>query len=77
LASHYRLTGARRDPADLPPGAEVIEGSHTDRQSTLIVRSVTPIDDPSFTVEQITLEDLVLAYMSQVTDLLPALETTR
>ena len=77
LASHYRLTGARRDPADLPPGAEVIEESHTDRQSTLIVRSATPIDDPSFTVEQITLEDLVLAYMSQVTDPLPALETTR
>jgi ABC-2 type transport system ATP-binding protein len=77
LASHYRLTGARRDPADLPPGAEVIEESHTDRQSTLIVRSATPIDDPSFTVEQITLEDLVLAYMSQVTEPLPALETTR
>jgi len=34
LASHYRLTGARRDPADLPTGAEVIEDSHTDRQST-------------------------------------------
>ena len=77
LASHYRLTGPRRDPADLPPGAEVIEESHTDRQSTLIVHSTTPIDDPSFTVEQITLEDLVLAYMSQVTDPLPALETTR
>src|SRR5918994_1552640 len=77
LASHFRLTGARRDPADLPTGAEVIEESHTDRQSTLIVHSATPIDDPSFTVEQITLEDLVLAYMSQVTFPLPALETTR
>ena len=78
LASHYRLTGARRDPADLPPGAEVIEESHTDRQSTLIVRSSTPIDDASFTVEQLTLEDLVLAYMSQAaTDRRPALETTR
>jgi ABC-2 type transport system ATP-binding protein len=65
LASHYRLTGARRQPADLPTGAEVIEDSHTDRQSTLIVRSTTPIDDPSLTVEQLTLEDLVLAYMSQ------------
>jgi ABC-2 type transport system ATP-binding protein len=65
LAGHCRLTGARRDPADLPKGVEVIEGSHTDRQSTLIVRSTTPIDDPSFTVEQITLEDLVLAYMAQ------------
>jgi ABC-2 type transport system ATP-binding protein len=65
LANHYRLTGARRDPADLPAGAEVIEESHTDRQSTLIVRSTTPFDDPSFTVEPITLEDLVLAYMTQ------------
>ncbi len=77
LATHYRLTGARRDPADLPPGVEVIEASHTDRQSTLIVRSSAPLDDPSLTVEQITLEDLVLAYMSQVSNPLPALETSR
>jgi ABC-2 type transport system ATP-binding protein len=78
LASHYRLTGARRDLADLPVGVEVIEDSHTDRQSTLIVRSATLIDDPSFTVEQLTLEDLVLAYMSQTaTNPLPALEATR
>jgi ABC-2 type transport system ATP-binding protein len=78
LSSHYRLTGARRDPADLPPGTHVIEDSHTDRQSTLIVHSATPIDDPSFTVEQLTLEDLVLAYMSRAaTSPRPALETTR
>ncbi len=77
LATHFRLTGARRDPADMPPGVEVIEGSHTDRQSTLIVRSSAPIDDPSFTVEQITLEDLVLAYMAQVSNPAPVLETSR
>ena len=78
LASHCRLTGARRDLADLPAGTEVIEESHTDRQSTLIVRSTTPIDDPLFAVEQLTLEDLVLAYMSQkATDSRPVLETTR
>jgi ABC-2 type transport system ATP-binding protein len=65
LASHYRLTGARRDPAGLPGGAEVVVASHTDRQSTLVVRSSTPIDDPSFHSELLTLEDLVLAYMSQ------------
>ena len=77
LASHYRLTGARHDLADLPTGVEVIEESHTDRQATLIVRSTTPIAGPSFTVEQLTLEDLVLAYMSQTAgDPLPALETT-
>jgi ABC-2 type transport system ATP-binding protein len=77
LASHYRLTGARRDLADLPTGVEVIEGSHTDRQSTLIVRSATPVDRLSFTVEQLSLEDMVLAYMSRTaTDPRLALETT-
>ena len=78
MATHYRITGARRDPADLPTGVEVIEQSHTDRQSTLIVRSSAPIDDASLIVEKLTLEDLVLAYMSQaVTSSRPALETTR
>ena len=78
LADHYRLIGARRGPADLPPAVEVIEESHTDRQSTLIVRSSTPIEDPSLTVEQLTLEDLVLAYMSQaVANPWPVLETVR
>jgi ABC-2 type transport system ATP-binding protein len=78
LASHYRLTGARRDSAGLPGGAEVVIDSHTDRQSTLIVRSTTPVDDPSFHVEQLTLEDLVLAYMSQAnSDRRPVLEATR
>ncbi len=63
LASHYRLTGPRRDPTSLPAGQEVIEASHTDRQSTLIVRTDAPIYDPAWTVEPIGLEDLVLAYM--------------
>jgi ABC-2 type transport system ATP-binding protein len=65
LASHHRLTGARRDPASLPADQEVIEASHTDRQSTLLVRSDSPIYDPSWTVEQVGMEDLVLAYMGQ------------
>jgi ABC-2 type transport system ATP-binding protein len=63
LACHHRLTGPRRDPARLPADQEVIEASHTDRQSTLLVRSDGPILDPAWTVEQIGLEDLVLAYM--------------
>ncbi len=65
LASHHRLIGARRDPASLPGDQEVIQASHTDRQSTLIVHSRQPVLDPAWTVEQLSLEDLVLAYMSQ------------
>jgi ABC-2 type transport system ATP-binding protein len=64
LATHYLLTGLRRDQADLPPGWQVISASDTDRQTTLLVRSSSPIDDPAWAVEQIGLEDLVLAYMS-------------
>jgi ABC-2 type transport system ATP-binding protein len=78
LARHHRVTGARRDLAALPADADVIEESHTDRQSTLIVRTTTPIDGLLFAVEQLTLEDLVLAYMSRPPrNPQPALETTQ
>jgi len=63
LRSHRRLIGPRRDPRTLPAGQQVIEESHTDRQSTLLVRSEQPIGDPDWQVEEVGLEDLVLAYM--------------
>ena len=65
LASHHRLSGPRRDPDTLPASQEVIEESHTDKQSTLLVRMDGPILDPVWSVTPVTLEDLVLAYMSQ------------
>jgi ABC-2 type transport system ATP-binding protein len=68
LASHHRLTGPRRDTARMPADQDVIEASHTDRQSTLLVRSDGPILDPAWTVEDIGLEDLVLAYMRRAGD---------
>jgi ABC-2 type transport system ATP-binding protein len=63
LGCHHRLVGVRRDPDRLPSDQQVIEASHTDRQSTLLVRSNGPILDPAWTVEPVGLEDLVLAYM--------------
>ncbi len=63
LAAHHQLSGPRRDPGSLPTGMEVIEESHTDRQSTLFVRCDGPILDPAWTVEPVGLEELVLAYM--------------
>lgn len=65
LATHYRLCGARREVSEMPTGMQVVDASHTDRQSTFVVRSAVPIDDPSWTVEQLTMEDIVLAYMTQ------------
>ena len=68
LASHHRLSGPRRDPGALPAGQEVIEESRTDKQSTLLVRTDQPIHDPSWTVKPVSMEDLVLAYMSRARD---------
>jgi ABC-2 type transport system ATP-binding protein len=64
LETHPRLIGLRREPEVLPAGAELIQASHTERQSTLIVRSSAPIVDPSWDAERLDLEDLVLAYMA-------------
>jgi ABC-2 type transport system ATP-binding protein len=65
LATHHRLTGPRHDRGTLPGDQEVIGESHTDRQSTFVVRTDGAVLDPSWTVEQLDLEDLVLAYMTR------------
>jgi ABC-2 type transport system ATP-binding protein len=65
LTSHHRLVGSRRDVDTLAPSARVIEVSHTERQTTVVVASDDPILDPTWSVEPLTLEDMVLAYMAQ------------
>jgi ABC-2 type transport system ATP-binding protein len=71
LACHRRLSGPRRDPGSLPANQEVIEESHTDKQSVFLVRTAVPILDPAWTVNPVTLEDLVLAYMGQAREAEP------
>ncbi|MHB8450934.1 MAG: ABC transporter ATP-binding protein [Mycobacteriales bacterium] len=68
LAAHHRLTGPRRDTALMPTNQSVIEESHVDKQSTLIVRSQGAILDPAWIVTPLTLDDLVLAYLRQARD---------
>ena len=69
LGSHRRLSGPRRDPATLPAGQDVIEESHTDKQSVLLIRTSEPVHDPAWTVTPVSLEDLVIAYMSPASDI--------
>lgn len=68
LASHRLLTGPRRDAASVPPSQTVIEASHSDKQTTLLVRTREPVLDPAWTVTPVTLDDVVLAYMRQARD---------
>lgn len=63
LDAHHVLTGARRDARTLPSGVEIVSESHTERQSSLVVRTNQPILDPGWSVSSLGLEDLVLAYM--------------
>jgi ABC-2 type transport system ATP-binding protein len=66
-ASHHRLTGPRRGRVALAAGQELITVSHTDVQSTLMVRHRGPILDPAWSVSDVSLEDLVLAYIGRDT----------
>jgi ABC-2 type transport system ATP-binding protein len=64
LATHHLLSGPRRDPGTLPSGQQVISARHTDRQTTLLVRTSDQVDlDPAWTASDVSLEDLVLAYL--------------
>src|SRR4051794_29903090 len=72
LGTHHRLTGPRREPATLPGDQHVVRASHTDRQSTYVVRTESPILDPAWSVTALGLEDLVLAYMEGPSSPVPA-----
>jgi ABC-2 type transport system ATP-binding protein len=63
LATHHLLTGPRRDAASLPASQQVITESHTGRQSTFLVRTSEAVIDPAWTVDPVSLEDLIVAYM--------------
>ncbi|MFG1644519.1 ABC transporter ATP-binding protein [Amycolatopsis sp. NPDC049252] len=77
LATHHRLSGPLRDVDTLPAEQHVVSAKHTDRQTTVLVRTEAPILDPVWTVGQIGLEDLVLEYMSNPSAARPALEVLR
>ncbi|WP_433509425.1 ABC transporter ATP-binding protein [Nonomuraea sp. CA-143628] len=81
LAAHHRLSGPRRDLSTLPANQHVISASHTDRQTTLLIRTDEAILDPAWNVGRLSLEDLVLAYLKRPAeaghDHRPALEVLR
>jgi ABC-2 type transport system ATP-binding protein len=65
VSTHKLLVGPRSDPAAIASIHNVIEVSHTPRQSTLLVRLNGAIFDPAWEVRDVSLEDIVLAYLGQ------------
>jgi ABC-2 type transport system ATP-binding protein len=64
LESHRILMGPRRPLGSIRGVREVVRERHSGRQLTLLVLTETPIVDPSWTVERVGLEELLLAYMA-------------
>jgi ABC-2 type transport system ATP-binding protein len=67
LASHRMLTGTSSSLVSLPAGWQVISASHADRHGTLIVRTGGPVHHPARAASPVSVDDLVLAYMSRAT----------
>lgn len=63
LDEHRLLSSRRRDAGQIAGVASVVRRSDTDRQSTLFVRTNGPLHDRGWDVEEVTLEDLVIAYL--------------
>ncbi|HEY2072798.1 MAG TPA: ABC transporter ATP-binding protein [Gaiellaceae bacterium] len=64
LDSHRLLTGPRRPLGSIRGVREVVRERHGGRQLTLLTVVDGPVVDPSWTVERVSLEDLLLAYMA-------------
>ena len=64
LADHKILVGPRLEEGKSIGGVwAVVSETHTERQTTMLVRTDGPILDPAWTVTDIGLEELVLAYL--------------
>ncbi len=65
LARHRLLTGPRTSAADVARVRDVIRESHTERQTTLLVRANGHVHDARWEVHEVDLEEIVLAYLGQ------------
>jgi len=63
LESHRLLTGPRRPLGAIRGVREIVRERYSGRQLTLLTVVDGPVVDPSWTVEPVSLEELLLAYM--------------
>jgi ABC-2 type transport system ATP-binding protein len=71
LAGHRILVGPRKDTSAVERMHRVVQVTRTPRQTTMLVRLNGPVIDPALAVSEVSLEELVLAYMGE--DAPPAL----
>jgi ABC-2 type transport system ATP-binding protein len=65
LAAHRLVTGPRDEAAHLADSHEVVRASHTERQTTLLVRANGHVYDAHWELHDLDLEEIVLAYLGR------------
>jgi ABC-2 type transport system ATP-binding protein len=65
VAEHRLLTGPRADVAEIARRHEVVTARHSERQTSLLVRSNGHVYDASWELHEVDLEEIVLAYLAQ------------
>jgi ABC-2 type transport system ATP-binding protein len=68
VASHRLLTGPRTESTTIARVHDVIRESHTERQTTLLVRANGHVYDACWELHEVDLEDIVLAYLGAGSD---------
>jgi ABC-2 type transport system ATP-binding protein len=66
LETHRILIGPARKTSEIAGLGQIISSSMSGRQSTVLVRTAGPIRDPAWDSLELSLEDIVLAYLAQV-----------
>jgi ABC-type multidrug transport system ATPase subunit len=64
VRSHLMLSGPRGNASQIQAAHTVIQAGYAGRQASLLVRTHGPVSGPAWTMRHVTLEELVLGYMS-------------
>ena len=65
VGAHRVLSGARSETGGIERMHAVVQASHTDRQTTLLVRANGHLYDARWQVDEVGLEEIVLAYLGR------------
>ncbi len=65
LHTHKRLIGPHERVAALARTHQVLQSSEAERHTTLLVRTEGPVRDPAWIVQDLSLEEIILAYLAR------------
>lgn len=77
LRSHKLLIGPRERASTNSDSYTILTSNESERQCTLLVQVHRPIIDPAWEVRDVTLEEIILAYLAQPSEKSEASETKK